>query len=167
MSYSIDGSACFAATNVRFFKHYIWNKAHEDSTGKLKVLHMSLTSAHIISTWQELYCTTVTYMQKWSGSTLIHWLTQCSNPLLYRVLKNCVYVNIRLLLCTCNHMWISCLLDRASLWYLKNKRPTWCRLPFYFTSYVLNTFWTLIQGPPKKCIHTLMKENSMLYDRLL
>ena len=24
-----------------------------------------------------------------------------------------------------------------------------------------------IQGPPKKCIHTLTKENSMLYNRLL
>jgi hypothetical protein len=27
---------------------------------------------------------------------------------------------------------------------LKNKRPTWCRLLFYFTSYVLNMFQTLI-----------------------
>jgi len=27
---------------------------------------------------------------------------------------------------------------------LKNKRPTWCHLLFYFTSYVLNTFRTLI-----------------------
>jgi len=39
---------------------------------------------------------------------------------------------------------ILCLLDRASLWYLKNKRPTWCHLLFYFTSYVLNMFRTLI-----------------------
>ena len=28
--------------------------------------------------------------------------------------------------------------------YLKNKRPTWCHLLFYFTSYVLNMFRTLI-----------------------
>ena len=41
-------------------------------------------------------------------------------------------------------MYILCLLDRASLWYLKNKRPTWCHLLFYFTSYVLNMFRTLI-----------------------
>jgi len=27
---------------------------------------------------------------------------------------------------------------------LKNTRPTWCHLPFYFTSYVLNMFRTLI-----------------------
>jgi hypothetical protein len=27
---------------------------------------------------------------------------------------------------------------------LKNERPTWCQLPFYFTSYVLNMFRTLI-----------------------
>ena len=27
--------------------------------------------------------------------------------------------------------------------YLKNERPTWCHLPFYFTSYVLNIFRTL------------------------
>jgi len=26
------------------------------------------------------------------------------------------------------------LLDRASLWHLKNKRPNWCHLLFYFTS---------------------------------
>jgi len=26
---------------------------------------------------------------------------------------------------------------------------------------------TIIQGPPKKCIHTLTKENSTLYNRLL
>jgi len=36
------------------------------------------------------------------------------------------------------------LLDRASFRYLKNKRPTCCHLLFYFTSYVLNTFRTLI-----------------------
>jgi len=29
---------------------------------------------------------------------------------------------------------ILCLLDRASLWQLKNKRPTWRHLLFYFTS---------------------------------
>jgi len=28
--------------------------------------------------------------------------------------------------------------------WLKNKRPTSCHLLFYFTSYVLNMFWTLI-----------------------
>ena len=39
---------------------------------------------------------------------------------------------------------ILCLSDRASLWLLKNKRPTWCHLLFYFTSYVLNMFRTLI-----------------------
>ena len=31
-----------------------------------------------------------------------------------------------------------------TLQYLKNKRPTWCHLLFYFTSYVLNMFRTLI-----------------------
>ena len=30
------------------------------------------------------------------------------------------------------------------VWFLKNKRPTWCHLLFYFTSYVLNMFRTLI-----------------------
>jgi len=37
-----------------------------------------------------------------------------------------------------------CRLKRASLWQLKNKRPTWCHLLFYFTSYPLNMFRTLI-----------------------
>jgi len=37
-----------------------------------------------------------------------------------------------------------CILDRASLWQLENKRPTWCHYLFYFTSCVLNMFRTLI-----------------------
>jgi len=43
------------------------------------------------------------------------------------------------------------LLDRASLWQLKNKRPTWCHLLFYFTSYVLNMFRTLIYPSSGAC----------------
>jgi len=31
----------------------------------------------------------------------------------------------------------------SSMYNLKNKRPTWCHLLFYFTSYVLNMFRTL------------------------
>jgi len=46
-------------------------------------------------------------------------------------------------LCT-SILIILCLLDRASLWLLKSKRPTWCHLLFYFISYVLNMFRTLI-----------------------
>ena len=34
---------------------------------------------------------------------------------------------------------------------LKNKRPTWCHLLFYFTSYVLNMFRTLIYPSPGAC----------------
>jgi len=34
---------------------------------------------------------------------------------------------------------------------LKNKRPTWCHLLFYFTSYVLNMFWTLIYPSSGAC----------------
>ena len=33
---------------------------------------------------------------------------------------------------------------------LKNKRPTLCHLLFYFTSYVLNMFRTLIQGAAER-----------------
>jgi len=44
---------------------------------------------------------------------------------------------------------ILCSLDRASLWWLKNKRPTWWHLLFYFTSYVPNMFQTLIY--PSSC----------------
>ena len=43
------------------------------------------------------------------------------------------------------------LLDRASLWYLRNKRPTWCHLLFYFTSYVLNMFQALIYPSSGAC----------------
>jgi len=42
-----------------------------------------------------------------------------------------------------NKLITLCLLDHASSWELKNKRPTWCHLLFYFTSYVLNMFRTL------------------------
>ena len=34
---------------------------------------------------------------------------------------------------------------------LKNKRPTLCHLLFYFTSYVLNMFWTLIYPSSGAC----------------
>ena len=44
-----------------------------------------------------------------------------------------------------------CLLDRASLWELKNKRPTWCHLLFYFTSFVINMFRTLIYPSSGAC----------------
>ena len=39
----------------------------------------------------------------------------------------------------------------------------------YFPSISLGTVENCkyIQGPPKKCIHTLTKENSKLYNRLL
>ena len=53
-------------------------------------------------------------------------------------------------------LWRSCpcilwLLDRASMWQFKNKRPTWCHLLFYFTSYVLNMFRTLIYPSSGGC----------------
>ena len=35
--------------------------------------------------------------------------------------------------------------------YLKNKRPTWCHLLHYFTSYVLNMFRTLIYPSSGTC----------------
>jgi len=56
------------------------------------------------------------------------------------------YTNIRINLC---------LLDRASLWLLKNKRPTLCHLLFYFTSYVLNMFRTLIYPSSGACDYSV------------
>jgi len=50
---------------------------------------------------------------------------------------------------------ILCLLDRASLWQLNNKRPTWCHLLFYFTSYVLNMFRTLIYPLSGACDYSI------------
>jgi len=40
-------------------------------------------------------------------------------------------------------------------WYLKNKRPTWCHLLFYFTSYVLNMFRTLIYPSSGACDYSV------------
>jgi len=51
--------------------------------------------------------------------------------------------------------YILCLLDRASLWLLKNKRPTWWHLLFYFTSYVLNMFRTLINPSSGACDYSV------------
>ena len=51
--------------------------------------------------------------------------------------------------------WILCLLDLASLWQLKNKKPTWCHLLFYFTSYVLNLFRTLIYLSSGSCDYSV------------
>jgi len=38
---------------------------------------------------------------------------------------------------------------------LKNKRPTWCHLLFYFTSYVLNMFRTLIHPSSGACDYSV------------
>ena len=38
---------------------------------------------------------------------------------------------------------------------LKNKRPTWCHLLFYFTSYVLNMFRTLIFPTSGACDYSV------------
>ena len=38
---------------------------------------------------------------------------------------------------------------------LQNKRPTWCHLLFYFTSYVLNTFRTLIYPTSGACDYSV------------
>jgi len=38
---------------------------------------------------------------------------------------------------------------------VENKRPTWCHLLFYFTSYVLNMFWTLIYPSSGACDYSV------------
>jgi len=45
--------------------------------------------------------------------------------------------------------------DDNIIWYLKNKRPTWCHLLFYFTSYVLNMFRTLICPSSGACDYSV------------
>ena len=39
--------------------------------------------------------------------------------------------------------------------YLKNKRPTWCHLLFYFASYVCNMFQTLIRPSSGTCDYSV------------
>ena len=41
------------------------------------------------------------------------------------------------------------------MWLLKNKRPTWCHLLFYFTSYVLNMFRILIYPSSGACDYSV------------
>jgi len=46
---------------------------------------------------------------------------------------------------------ISCAVTLELIFLLQNKRPTWCHLLFYFTSYVLNIFRTLIYPSSGAC----------------
>ena len=48
------------------------------------------------------------------------------------------------LLCNLVPIFITLLLYKSVLYELKSKRPTWCHLLFYFTSYALNMFQTLM-----------------------
>jgi len=45
--------------------------------------------------------------------------------------------------------FLACIAQTSSV--LKNKRPTWCHLLFYFTSYVLNMFQTLMYPSSGAC----------------
>ena len=45
---------------------------------------------------------------------------------------------------------LACVIQTVIVW-LKNEKPTWCHLLFYFTSYVLNMFRTLIYPPSGAC----------------
>jgi len=47
-------------------------------------------------------------------------------------------------------IWVM-IMGRHTHTYLKNKRPIWCHLLFYFTSYVLNMFRTLIYPSSGAC----------------
>ena len=48
---------------------------------------------------------------------------------------------------------------RLFLWELKNRRPTWSHLLFYFTSYVLNMFRTLIYPSSGACDYSVELPN--------
>ena len=55
---------------------------------------------------------------------------------------------------------VRCVLEFRCGWVgvvsvLKNKRPIWCHLLFYFTSYVLNMFRTFIQPPSGACDYSV------------
>ena len=49
-----------------------------------------------------------------------------------------------------NYFCYKCMRTNVVL-VLKNERPTWCHLLFYFTSYVFNMFWTLIYPSSGAC----------------
>jgi len=64
--------------------------------------------------------------------------------------------SLNFLNCSVNkQLIILCSLDRASLLKLKNTRPTWCHLLFYFTSYVFNMFRTLIYPSSGACDYSV------------
>jgi len=78
----------------------------------------------------------------WIGKLSGMLLTCAKVRFFFKSYNNRLSPYLPFLLYTCiinlNVTFYLCILDRASLWKLKNKRPTWCHLLFYFTSYVLN-----------------------------
>ena len=50
-----------------------------------------------------------------------------------------------------SHLLLNKKLLYKFMYLLKNKRPTWCHLLFYFTSYVFNMFRTLIYPSSGAC----------------
>ena len=53
----------------------------------------------------------------------------------------------------CTVLWLSNI--KQALTWLKNKRPIWCHSLFYFTSYVLNVFRTLIYPSSGACDYSV------------
>ena len=51
--------------------------------------------------------------------------------------------------------WSTTLATQTSRSQMKNKRPTWCHVLFYFTSYVLNMFRTLIYPSSGACVYSV------------
>ena len=70
--------------------------------------------------------------------------TTCINMQIFTTNKQFHFPGISTMLPSHIHIACCCKIFFKYTYYLKNKRPTWCHLLFYFTSYVLNMFRTLI-----------------------
>ena len=92
------------------------------------------------------------------GDLLSHYISLVVQPvILWRLLCHQYWVGLPLFWYMAPYIQkqiAESLFNNKRRW-LKNKRPTWCHLLFYFTSYVLNMFRTLIYPSPGACDYSV------------
>ena len=144
----------YLLTNVSIHVNIYLHNYHVSCTGKTmhysrKPSHGGTANAARVSELIEIWSTTVfhTLLQRretWSLTLRVqHGLTVLGDRSLGKI---------------CGLRWkrkglkfTTMFIERVTGLLLKNGRPTWCHLLFYFTSYVLNMFRTLIYPSSGAC----------------
>ena len=100
------------------------------SSSYLRLLTRLPVPSNPPSIFPSMSCFNKQFLHKMIPIQLVFFITVC------RILHSLLWPFVTLHFSHCQSNWSSL--------SLKNKRPTWCHLLFYFTSYVLNMFLTLI-----------------------